>query len=328
MENMTNLRRKILFYMHAGSGNHGCEAIVRSLCEILDEYEVTLLTHNIDEDRKYGLDKICKLVPVRRVEDNFLAHVYYYVLKRLFHKGEPRMAYEYKNAGEFAQYEYAVSIGGDNYCYEDALYDLRMANSMFHKKGVKTALVGCSVEPSLLDRSEILADMNLYDVIVTREQVTHEALKSKLSSEMSDSNTNLYMTLDPAFVMKCDECTLPDGFVEGHTIGINVSPMILNYENPNNSGVTLENYKNLIKTILDETSDVIALIPHVVNRFSDDRKPIDTLFSFYKELVDANPQYAGRVLVVGDMSAEQLKYVISKCRLLITARTHASIAAY
>ena len=45
---------KIILYMHAGSGNHGCEAIVNSLCHMLNEKPL-VLTNSAEEDRKYSL---------------------------------------------------------------------------------------------------------------------------------------------------------------------------------------------------------------------------------------------------------------------------------
>ena len=35
-----------------------------------------------------------------------------------------------------------------------------------------------------------------------------------------------------------------------------------------------------------------------------------------------------RVMLIPDMSCQELKYIISKCRFFIAARTHATIAAY
>ena len=50
----------INFYLHAGSDNHGCEAIVRSTTEMLDEV-YKLYSLNPDKDIKYGIDKICEI---------------------------------------------------------------------------------------------------------------------------------------------------------------------------------------------------------------------------------------------------------------------------
>ena len=51
---------KLLLYPHGGSGNHGCEAIVRSTLKIMPA-DATLFSDNPDEDRRYGLEAICTL---------------------------------------------------------------------------------------------------------------------------------------------------------------------------------------------------------------------------------------------------------------------------
>ena len=51
-----------------------------------------------------------------------------------------------------------------------------------------------------------------------------------------------------------------------------------------------------------------------------DRKPLSELFSLYKD--------TGRVVMIDDCSAEELKGYISKCCFFIGARTHSTIAAY
>ena len=50
----------IHLYFHGGSGNHGCEAIVRSTLGILGQ-DAVLHTSNIASDRAYGLDKVTAL---------------------------------------------------------------------------------------------------------------------------------------------------------------------------------------------------------------------------------------------------------------------------
>ena len=58
--------KKFFLYGHNGSGNHGCEAIVRSTCKILREefgdIDIKLASGNTSEDKKYGLDKVINLV--------------------------------------------------------------------------------------------------------------------------------------------------------------------------------------------------------------------------------------------------------------------------
>ena len=50
----------IHLYFHGGSGNHGCEAIVRSTLGILGK-DAVLHTSNINSDRAYGLDQVTAL---------------------------------------------------------------------------------------------------------------------------------------------------------------------------------------------------------------------------------------------------------------------------
>lgn len=318
MENKQDTKKnnKYLMYMHAGSGNHGCEAIVKSLCS-MTQTPVTVLSHKAGEDKRYGLDKYCSIVPTKHVEENFLPHVYFYLLKKLFRVGEPKMKYSYSGAGRFEEYDYAISIGGDNYCYDDTIYDLKMANSMFCRRNIKTALVGCSIEPELLLRDDIIRDMRKYSVIVARESISYDAICEAVKGS---DKTRVCLVPDPAFTLKMKECELPEGFDKKHTIGINVSPLILNYEKSEVKGVTLENYEYLIESILSGTEDRIALIPHVIWTGNDDREPLKLLYEKFKD--------SGRVILVEDHSASELKYIISCCRLFIGARTHATIAAY
>lgn len=106
--------------------------------------------------------------------------------------------------------------------------------------------------------------------------------------------------------------------MEENTIGINLSPLIIEHEKE--KGCVLANYENLMEYIIKETDCQIALIPHVVWESNDDRKPLRQLYEKYKE--------TGRVVLVEDHNCMAQKYIISKCRMFVGARTHATIAAY
>ena len=47
-------------YAHGGSGNHGCEAIVRSTISMLGG-NPTLISGNTNEDIKYGISNIANI---------------------------------------------------------------------------------------------------------------------------------------------------------------------------------------------------------------------------------------------------------------------------
>ena len=313
---------RLLMYMHAGSGNHGCEAIVNSVCHMVKE-KVTLLSYFGEEDKKYSLNALCDIVSERRFEEHKLAHVLYYGYRKITGDQESFIRYRYGDIMKGKTAPLAISIGGDNYCYDNMLSDLRLANSAFNRKGVRTVLLGCSIEPELLKREDIVADLMRYHTIIARESITYEALKDMVKEQDGriEGRKRMPQILcypDPAFTLQKRELPLPEGFAEGNTVGINVSPMI--QDNEKESGITMECYEALIQYIIENTGFQIALIAHVVWARNDDRKPIHTLYEKFKD--------TGRVVEIGDGTCEELKGFISRCRLFVGARPHATIAAY
>ncbi len=317
-------KRKLVMYMHAGSGNHGCEAIVNSVCHMIKE-QVTLVSYYGDEDERYSLKGLCEIVGERRFEEHKLAHVFYYIYRKLSKDKESFIRYRYHRIFKENDLMLAVSIGGDNYCYENMLSDLRLANAAFNQRGIKTVLLGCSIEPELLEKEDIVKDLMKYHTIIARESITGEALKKMVKRVREEKGPAQAQTApdilcfpDPAFTLNAKELPLPAGFAKDNTAGINVSPMI--QDNESKAGITMESYRALLQYIIDHTDMQIALIPHVIWEKNDDRKPIHALYEEFKA--------TGRVLEIQDGSCEELKGYISRCRLFVGARTHATIAAY
>lgn len=323
---------KLIVYMHAGSGNHGCEAIANSLCHMIKE-KVKLVSYFGEEDERYSLKELCEIRGERRFENHKAAHVLYYGYRKLTGDKESFIRYRYGDVFKKGAAPLAISIGGDNYCYENMLGDLRLANSAFNRRGTRTVLLGCSIEPELLKRKEIAEDLRRYHTIIARESITYEALKEafgKTSKEISEKTDKgmaeavsggcpeVLCFPDPAFTLMAKELPLPEGFALGNTVGINVSPMI--QDNEKKFGVTMENYKELISFIIQNTDMQIALIPHVVWERNDDRGPLHELYRAFAD--------TGRVVEIGDGGCEELKGFIGRCRFFVGARTHATIAAY
>lgn len=326
---------RLIMYMHAGSANHGCEAIVNSLCHMIKE-KTLLVSYFGSEDEKYSLKDLCQIVSERRFEDHRIMHVLYYIYRKLTKDETSFIRYRYQDIFKGKSAPLAISIGGDNYCYDSMLHDLRLANKAFEEKGVKTLLLGCSIEPELLKREEIVKDLMKYHTIIARESITFEALQQMVAgatkgqtvakerarmeqqAQMSRKVPNILCYPDPAFTLGKKELPLPKGFAEGNTVGINISPMI--QDNERKAGITMENYRGLIRYIIENTDMQVALIPHVVRAQNDDRKPIHELYEEFKNM--------GRVVEIADGSCEELKGYISRCRFFVGARTHATIAAY
>lgn len=300
----------LLLYPHGGSGNHGCEAIVRSTLKITAANAI-LYSNAVEEDEKYQLNKLCTLKnaqqPISRKS------VLYW--KALFQNKVLGMKEAYDVASfnpilkQSSWADFAFSIGGDNYCYGVPTF-IYLINKELRKRNVKTILWGCSVEPDAI-QGEMLEDLKGYTHIFARESLTYEAMKAKGIEQVS-------LFPDPAFLLERKDLPLPEGFQEGNTVGINVSPMVIGLEKE--KGVTLQNYIELMKYIIKNTDMQIALIPHVVWSHNDDRIPLQLLYNQFKD--------TGRVCLIGDHSAEELKGYIARCRFMVAARTHASIAAY
>lgn len=307
--------KRILLYMHGGSGNKGCEAIVRSTIGILNRVhknDITLATWESEEDKKCGIDKICNIYQAANLSKaktvkRYLITLYGRIFKTpwLKYKLEFYPFSKLKNQ----KFDLAMSIGGDNFCYQSgAALDAKHTNDI-EGSASKTVLWGCSVEPEYLN-AKTIEHLKNYDMIFARESITYNALLN------TGGGIRVSLYPDPAFTLLKEECTLPDGFDENNTLGINLSP----YAYSGDKKLADGNYINLIKWVLDNTDMKIALIPHVNKGSNRD--------DYYLDLIKKEFP-TDRVIKIRDMdNCMQTKYIISKCRFFIGARTHSTIAAY
>ena len=309
-------------YMHAGSGNHGCEAIVDSLIRMMPVDTFRLMTNSAAEDERYLPAEVrarTEILEERHIADHFADHVLYYARRAVTGDRESFLRYRYKPLTGAGAPKLAVSIGGDNYCYPSMVEDLRLANSMFNRQGTATVLLGCSIEPSLLTGPELIEDLGRYRRILARESITYEALQRAMTAAYGEEGrAKVVLCPDPAFTLPEDETDLPAALDPGSTVGINLSPMAGEYAA--SADTLYKSYVQLIRRILDTTRMKVALIPHVSWERSDDRIPLNRLYELFRG--------TGRVILIEDQNAERLKGVIANCRFFIGARTHATIAAY
>ena len=352
-----NLNRPIVLYYHAGSGNHGCEAIANSTLKLIHKMRIeqgcdmektpnpVVISNSTKEDRKYSLGDLekqglCILADERHIDRDLFAHIFLYGWRKITGDKQSFMRYRFKDGYKAYILEHnrcdyqkpdekkdaslavnntplAISIGGDNYCYPEMVGDLILAHDYFRKRGFETVLWGCSIEPDSLKDPALLKDLMNFDRIYARESISYNGL---LNAGISADK--LELRKDPAFELETSQLLYTESdkepLIEGSYIGINISPMVI--ANEKTPGITMENYKRFIQYILDNTNHSVALIPHVVWAGSDDRKPLSELYEAFKE--------SKRVYLIGDMSALDLKAYISKCSFFVGARTHSTIAAY
>lgn len=298
---------KVLF-MHTGSANHGCEALVRTTAKVLGGPEkVYLWSFCKEEDEKYGVSDCVKEIFVSEYLSRFSLEYFEALFRRkILKQNSANMDVFIK---KIFKNRIAVSIGGDNYCYPWSAKQAMELNKKIRKHAKATVLWGCSIDYEAIT-PEMEKDLAGYDLITARESLTYERLIK--------INPNTILVADSAFFLEKQEFILPKEFLINNTVGINVSPLIMQYGTEENC--ILQNYKHLMQYILEETHMNICLIPHVVWNNNDDRVPISYLYNQFSE--------TGRVCMIEDANCMELKDCISKCRFFVGARTHATIAAY
>lgn len=300
----------IILYGNGASKNHGCEAIVRGTVSVLGENNYMIMSANKDDDYFYGINDVAEIIDAKGEVKKDLSFLIAYLKMKL--KKEyvylDILPYKYQIESLKFKPDVALSIGGDNYCYGGTEIYAAL-NDTYHKQGIKTVLWGCSIDPEVVMQEAVAKDLSSYDHIVTRESITYSAVKKV--------NSNVSLFPDPAFFMPATKPNI-DQIFEGNVIGINLSPVIIN--NEKNKGIVLQNYIHLINYILDNTNYLITFVPHVIVESNNDYVVMKELYNRFKS--------NQRILLYQDMKTTELKYVISKCRFFIGARTHSTIAAY
>lgn len=302
--------KHFMLYGHGGAYNHGAEAIVKTLIEIIrlkyDDAYITLSSHFPEQDMEFYVDADEIIAPDLEAWEN-----------------EKYAPLDEKEALARIMYASALntvtsnttllSVGGDNFCYPN-WHRLKVFQEEAKRKKARSILWGASVELSSIT-SEMVEVLGSYDVIIARESCTYSALcEQRIASE-------IVLLPDIAFNLEPEPVTIPSGFEKGRFVGINISPLITGRETV--EGIIKQSIIELVRYIINETDYNIALIPHVVMPMDNDHVALSEV----QELLNYN--HTERIWLVSDrLSAAQYKFIISQCNSLVCSRTHASIAAY
>lgn len=304
---------KVFLYNHSGSLNRGCEAIIRATVNILNqtesENEFVLSSYSPQEDE--FLKNLVRVTPFKSGGLNKMHHIKAAMNIRLKKDERYSVVKQYADFFDEAQdADICLSVGGDTYCYGDNS-TIRILTDELIKRGKKTVLWGASIgkEDLTPEKERNLANM---DAVFARESITASLLIDK------KINPNVFMFPDPAFTLKGEELSLPVGWQVGNTMGINISPLVAG----RNHGI-MRNISGFIEHVLQHTDMSVALIPHVTAPSNNDMTMLNELYRENEVLAK------GRLLLLPDkLTAAQYKGYISRLRLLIASRSHASIAAY
>ena len=305
---------KIHLLMHLDGGNRGCEAITKATAMLLNEPAVNIVayTKNKALDTFLGLGNFCSLVQMRLT---FLQKVFR-KLKSFFAKNSEdhkRLFFHYHYLPYMKRInrnDLYLSTGGDMMCYVDN--EVIYSNNYLHKKGIKTILWGCSMGKENLSPAKFDTLKN-FSAIYARESLSYSFFKEL-------GLKNVFLLPDPAFILESQTISLPNAFKDNMVVGINLSNYILK-ENTLESNKAKQVLK-LINHILDNTKCHILLVPHV---FWKDQNDI-IVCNMVMEKLNNNPRIS--ILNSESLNYCEIRYVISKCKFFIGARTHSVISAY
>ena len=235
---------KLYLVGHTGSANRGCEAIVRSTVSLFNKCgvtDITLFSDNGVDDKKMGLDAVCKIYQTHRAKN--------YSIKKFISKAILKTTGQYmpeeklrqwKNMKMVSEGDTVFVIGGDTYCYGRATANYA-ANKLAKRRGAYTVLWGCSIEKNLVD-DEMKRDLMSYDAICPREDITYQTLKA-----LGIPEDKMIKISDPAFNLGVFDSQYPPIMDKSTCVGINVSPVIMRNEKA---------YKA-----------VFSLLKHIIDRF-------------------------------------------------------------
>lgn len=303
---------KILLYLHSGSLNRGCEALVRSAIKVVSQRfpnaQISLASFDPQTDK--DIPGLYEIFDMNSKKPHKFSWKY----------AEAAIAWKFKKTEsvgiinsnqlfikKISEFDIFLSIGGDTYCYgeQPIWYEL---HSQIKKAGKKLVLWGASIGKEDLSEEKI-QDLKKFDKILVRESLTFDLLTSKGLQQTS-------LVADGAFLLEKAILELPKGWEEGKMVGLNYSPLV-----QKKNADSRNSFELLIQHILNSTDYKIVLTPHVTIAGNNDFETLDEFYQKYKN--------TKRVILLPDnLNTLEYKGYISRMKFFIGARTHATIAAY
>ncbi len=257
--------------------NRGCEAIIRGTVKILRNHfhDPSFLCYSFSKTdferqcREEYDNKIThkKLTPVQKKYSRE-----WWIQRVLYRYNSKKRNYRlFKDMMPYLDDALAVlSVGGDNYSLDYGIPQryTRLDDIVLEKKK-PLILWGASVGPfdAMPEYERYMIDhLRKVTGIFARESVTVDYLTAH------GVTANLHQVADPAFLMDPVE---PRGegknlVIEKDAIGINLSPLMAKYVTGGDLPGWEQIAATMVRTVAQETSCPIYLVPHVTLPFSDD----------------------------------------------------------
>jgi len=324
------------FYLtgHYTFSNRGCEAIVRSTVELLQEQfgDIEVLVPSSDIIKDHAQWPEADTLGVRFVPaylpsiNRYWVHLQQFPIPVLKRVGWPFSLPRWLRK-TLAGVDCVLSVGGDNYSLDYLLPSLLMGlDGCAMNLGKPVVLWGASVgpferEPHFLP--VIRRHLERMVFIAARESVTVEYL-TKLG--LGDK---VIHAADPAFALTPEPVDTapfwPEDSSEG-VLGLNISPLLLRYRSSREpEGKLLDEMAGFIRHAVVKRGLGVLLVPHVIPH---DGAVKNNDAVFMAQLLPRLGDLSKYVQLMDDrLDAAQTKHVISQCRFFIGARTHSTIAA-
>lgn len=306
------LMSKYVLYSHFNSGNRGCEAITRSTIELLGlkSDDICVISDNIVVDKECGLDSIAKIVPIRSTKGiEGIRYAPFFMSSKLHIDPYASIKYKYEEVmlAEIKKGGFALSTGGDLYCYSE-YRRLSYFSDIVKEIGANNVLWGCTIDEKMID-TKLVEELSKYDLITARDKRTFEVIKNL------NMGVDLKYVPDTAFLLEPVEWDVSRYINSKEVIGINTSNFVIN----NKYFYCALIY--LIKYLINNTEANILLIPHVFWKLQND--------NLINKKIKKEFEKEERVIPVSEsLNCQQIKYLISKLDCFMGARTHSMIAAY
>jgi polysaccharide pyruvyl transferase WcaK-like protein len=189
--------------------------------------------------------------------------------------------------------------------------------------GIPTVIWSASIGPYTAEpkrETQMAEFLRKVDLITVRESATVDYLNS------IGVNQNVVPVHDVAFSMAPAPYSGPevDFLASGNVVALNVSALILKWYNCGDTAVLVREIARFIEYLTEQRFKVL-LIPHVYEPGGE--LPMNDS-DFLRLILDQVKALGEKVsLLSGNVSAANIKWVISQCRFFFGARTHATIAA-
>ena len=317
---------KVLLAGHGGAYNRGCEAIVESTCLLFSQRypdcSFVLASLSPEADRKVNWSFPLEIIPGRGPGCHTGRGTPWYERRRYtWYRPSARWRVPLAPLVEAApSCDVILSIGGDNYT-TDYGYPDYFLNIIALAKGLRKPVViwGASVGPFPNEArwEPVWERLRAVDLITARESLTLEYLKEHGLGD------RVKLVADPAFVLPPRPVDLTPFWPGGEVVGLCMSPLMLRLAEREGNRLDVAVVR-FVRWLVDELGLTVLLIPHVMGGHNQDEEDYACAQALY-----ALVERPGGVAVAPEsLSAAEYKHIISQCRYMISARTHAVVAGY